>query len=50
MTDYDPSKPVRIEPLQFFPVVRDLVIDMSSFIEKLSSDVKPWIIRDDVEA
>ena len=49
LTDYDVSRPVRIEPLQFFPVVRDLVIDMSSFLDKLSS-VKPWIIRDDVEA
>ena len=49
LTDYDPTRPIRIEPLQFFPVVRDLVIDMSSFLEKLSS-VKPWIIRDDVEA
>ena len=49
LTDYDPTQPLRIEPLQFFPVVRDLVIDMSSFLEKLSS-VKPWIIRDDVNA
>ena len=49
LTDYDPAQPIRIEPLQFFPVVRDLVIDMSSFMEKLSQ-VKPWIIRDDVEA
>ena len=49
LTDYDPAQPIRIEPLQFFPVVRDLVIDMSSFMEKLSH-VKPWIIRDDVEA
>ena len=49
LTDYEPSQPVRIEPLQFFPVMRDLVVDMTSFLEKLSS-VKPWIIRDDVEA
>ena len=49
LTDYESSKPVRIEPLQFFPVMRDLVVDMTSFLEKLSS-VKPWIIRDDVEA
>ena len=49
LTDYNPSEPVRIEPLQFFPVMRDLVVDITSFLEKLSS-VKPWIIRDDVEA
>ena len=46
LTDYVSSGQIRIEPLQFFPVVRDLVIDMSSFLGKLSS-VKPWIIRDD---
>ena len=38
--------PVRIEPLQFFPIVRDLVIDMTDFMEKLKR-VKPWIIRDE---
>jgi fumarate reductase iron-sulfur subunit len=37
-------KPVTIEPLQSFPVVRDLVVDMTSFMEKLRA-VKPWIIR-----
>ena len=46
LSDYVSSGQIRIEPLQFFPVVRDLVIDMSSFLGKLSS-VKPWIIRDD---
>ena len=49
LTDYDPSEPMRIEPLQFFPVVRDLVVDVTSFLGKLSS-VKPWIVRDDEEA
>ena len=46
LSDYVSSGQIRIEPLQFFPVVRALVIDMSSFLGKLSS-VKPWIIRDD---
>ena len=46
LSDYVSSGQIRIEPLQFFPVVRDLVIDISSFLGKLSS-VKPWIIRDD---
>ena len=49
LTDYRPPAPVRIEPLQFFPVIRDLVVDITSFLGKLSN-VKPWIIRDDVEA
>lgn len=36
--------PIKVEPLENFPVVRDLVIEMSDFMEKLES-VKPWIIR-----
>lgn len=35
---------VRVEPLANFPVVRDLVVDMSDFMEKLKA-VKPWLIR-----
>ena len=46
LTDYEPSEPVLIEPLQYFPVIRDLVVDITGFLAKLSS-VKPWIIRDD---
>ena len=38
--------PVRVEPLQYFPVVRDLVIEMTDFMVKLKS-IKPWIIRED---
>ena len=45
LRDYAPG-PIRIEPLRFFPVVRDLVVDMTSFMTKLKS-VKPWIIRED---
>jgi succinate dehydrogenase iron-sulfur subunit len=41
-------KPIVVEPLDTFPVVRDLVVDMSGFMEKLQA-VKPWIIRE-VEA
>jgi fumarate reductase iron-sulfur subunit len=37
--------PVRVEPLQNFPVVRDLVIEMTDFMMKLKS-VKPWILRE----
>ncbi len=35
---------VEIGPLANFPVIRDLVIEMEGFLEKLKS-VKPWIIR-----
>jgi fumarate reductase iron-sulfur subunit len=37
--------PIRIEPLANFPVVKDLVIEMSDFMGKLQS-VKPWIVRE----
>jgi fumarate reductase iron-sulfur subunit len=32
-----------VEPLRYFPIMRDLVIDMTDFMGKLQS-VKPWII------
>ena len=38
--------PIRVEPLKNFPVVRDLVIEMSDFLDKLQR-VKPWIIEED---
>ena len=37
--------PIKIEPLDHFPVVKDLVIEMSDFVNKLTR-VKPWIIRE----
>ncbi len=37
--------PVRIEPLNHFPIVRDLAIDQADFLGKLQS-VKPYIIPD----
>lgn len=38
--------PIRVEPLRYFPVVRDLVIAMTDFMAKLEQ-VRPWIIRQD---
>jgi fumarate reductase iron-sulfur subunit len=38
--------PVRVEPLQFFPIIRDLVVDISGFLSRLKK-VKPWIVRHD---
>ena len=43
LTSYAPG-PVRVEPLRYFPVVRDLIVEMTDFMDKLKS-VKPWIIR-----
>ena len=48
LTKYAPG-PIRIEPLQYFPVVRDLVVDITSFMTKLKK-VKPWIIREEEKA
>ena len=45
LSSYVPG-PVRVEPLRNFPIVRDLVIEMSDFMAKLKK-VKPWIIRKD---
>jgi fumarate reductase iron-sulfur subunit len=35
---------IRVEPLRYFPVVRDLVTELSDFLAKLKK-VKPWLIR-----
>ena len=43
LRDYRPG-PIRVEPLANFPVIRDLVIALDDFMEKLRR-VKPWIIR-----
>src|SRR5712664_122799 len=45
LTDYAPG-PIRVEPLANFPIIRDLIIAMDTFLEKLTK-VKPWIIRKD---
>lgn len=38
--------PIRVEPLRGFPVIRDLVGDLSDFLAKLQA-VKPWVVRTD---
>jgi len=45
LKDYFP-RPIKVEPLDNFPVIKDLIIEMSDFIEKLKR-VKPWIIREE---
>jgi len=37
---------VRIEPLHHFPIIRDMVIDQTAFLDKLES-VKPYLIPKD---
>ena len=43
LEEYLPG-PIRVEPLTNFDVVRDTVVDMSGFMEKLEA-VMPWVIR-----
>ncbi len=43
LSDHVPG-PIRVEPLRYFPLVRDLVVDIHDFMKKLKK-VKPWIIR-----
>ena len=42
LSDYGDT--LEIEPLANFPIIRDLVVDIDRFMEKLES-VKPWIVR-----
>jgi fumarate reductase iron-sulfur subunit len=35
---------IRVEPLRYFPVIRDLVTELGDFLGKLKQ-VKPWLIR-----
>jgi len=44
LADYAPG-PVRVEPLRNFPIIRDVIVDIGDFMQKLTA-VKPWIIRD----
>jgi len=45
LSKYAPG-PVRVEPLRYFPIVRDLVVEMSDFMAKFRK-VKPWLVRKD---
>jgi fumarate reductase iron-sulfur subunit len=42
LKDYYP-KPIRVEPLNNFPVIRDLVINLDDFMHKLK-ELKTWLI------
>jgi len=37
---------ITIEPLSNFPIIKDLIVDLSDFLGKLRS-VSPWVIRSD---
>src|SRR6266704_7159250 len=40
------AAPVRVQPRRYFPVIRDLVVEVTDFMTKLQS-VKPCLIRAD---
>ncbi len=44
LSHYEKKNIVRVEPLRFFPVIRDLVTDVADFVSKLRR-AKPWLIR-----
>jgi len=44
LADYAPE-PIRVEPLNNFPVIRDLIVDIDDVMRNLVK-VSPWIIRD----
>ncbi len=46
LSAYGNNAKVRVEPLRYFPVVRDLVTELSDFLSKLRY-VRPWLIRKD---
>ncbi len=39
------GRTLTVEPLSFFPVIKDLVVNMDDFMKKLV-EIKPWIIRE----
>jgi fumarate reductase iron-sulfur subunit len=41
-------KPIVVQPLENFPVIRDLVVDVTDFMDKLK-EVMPWIVRENEE-
>ena len=45
LSEYYPD-PIRVEPLAYFPVVKDLVINLDDFMAKLPA-VKSWLIPQD---
>ena len=43
LKDFLPG-PIRVEPLRYFPVLRDLVVEIGDFMHKLKR-VKPWLVE-----
>jgi fumarate reductase iron-sulfur subunit len=48
LSDYLPG-PIRVAPFEYFPVIRDLVVEITDFLRKLKK-VNPWIVADEAKA
>jgi succinate dehydrogenase iron-sulfur subunit len=46
LNSYAAEGRIRVQPLRYFPVIRDLVVAIDEFMSKLQS-VKPWLIRNE---
>ena len=44
MKEYAPNAVIKVEPLAHFPIIRDLVVEISDFVDKLVS-VNPYVIN-----
>jgi fumarate reductase iron-sulfur subunit len=44
LSDYATQGRIRVQPLRYFPIIRDLVVELGDFMSKLQS-VKPWLLR-----
>ena len=42
----DLKQPIAVEPMRGFPVVKDLIVDMTGFFEKYRS-IKPYLVNDE---
>jgi fumarate reductase iron-sulfur subunit len=46
LSNYSGKGTVRVEPLRYFAVIRDLVTELTDFLGKVKQ-VKPWLVRHD---
>ncbi|MCS6774285.1 MAG: 2Fe-2S iron-sulfur cluster-binding protein [Anaerolineae bacterium] len=47
LSDYDLTRPIRLEPLDYFPRVGDLVVDFTPFFERMQAIGMPIICADE---
>ena len=47
--DFDYKKPIVVEPLKFFPMIKDLVVDIESFFNRIEAAIPDVINRAETE-